>query len=299
MRAFVIKVSVFGMIAILCHFAAGYFMNGHTDSNYLRFLKHPNKGMIIGTSRTAQEICPDDLNLHPGLFNAGFSMMTSPYGEAYTAYIFRQLDTTRKDQTFVLCVDPWSLSSLFDTIGGTEIWTENDKMVAQTRSLMSPNWEYLIEQYAYGWGNIVLEHYRPTQGMVLHDNGWLEVQRQYDPVKAKVRQGGKLENYKKDVGSGRRPSPARWEALKNLIHQLQPLGKVMLIRIPCSPEFRAFEQQFWMDFDQRMLDLGKEEKVRYWNPEELNSVLPFNDGHHMNYVGAHQFSKLLDVELGR
>ncbi len=297
MKSFLIKLVVFGSIAVLSHIVAGYFMNGTTDSNYLRFLRYPNHGLIIGTSRAAQAICPDDMVQHSGLFNAGFSMLTSPYGPAYTKYILKQLDTTQRSQAFVLCVDPWSLSSAFDSITGEENWIENDKMVGETERLMNPNWEYLIEQYSYGWGNIILEHYRPTQGMILHDNGWLEVQRKFDPAKAKIRQGGKLENYKKDVGAGRRPSTARVESLRNLIRMLRPYGKVMLVRIPCSAEFRAFEQQFWQSFDQEMLSLGNTEKVQYWNPEELNRVLPFNDGHHMNYVGAHQFSKMVDRSL--
>ena len=66
MNRFAIKLLVFVVFAGLTHLIAGYHMNGHTDTNYLRFTPSGNKGLIMGNSRAAQAICPDDLSAHDG-----------------------------------------------------------------------------------------------------------------------------------------------------------------------------------------------------------------------------------------
>jgi hypothetical protein len=43
--------------------------------------------------------------------------------------------------------------------------------------------------------------------------------------------------------------------------------------------------------------LAQEEGVIFWSPKELNTELPFNDGHHMNIKGSHRFSGLLNQKI--
>ncbi len=297
MKGFLYKLLVFGAIALLTHVIAGYHMNGDTDTNYLRFTPNKNTGLILGNSRAAQAICPDDITSHEGLFNAGFSLNTSPYGEIYQAFLIKHINQENKNQFFVFCVDPWSLSSPVDSISGDDVRVERDKFVATTRSIAYPNWEFIIEQYPYGWGNIIKEHYRPTSGMHLHRNGWLEINRVYDDTRSSQRRALKIQSYRNDVFVNHHPSDYRKAVLRGMIREMSKLGKVMLVRIPTHPDFFELEHEFWPTFEQEMDKLSKDEEVFFWSPKELNEQLIFNDGHHMNYMSSHRFSGLLNEKI--
>jgi hypothetical protein len=299
MKQFLRKLLIFGTMALVSHIIAGYHMNGNTDTNYLRFTPQDNSGIIMGTSRAAQAICPEDILFHPGMFNAGFSMYTSPYGEVYFDYIKKQLNKEDRDQMFIFCVDPWALSSPIDSQTGVEILGEKNKMVGTTQTIGYPNWEFIIDQYSYGWGNIIKEHYRPTTGMYLHQDGWLEVNRPFDAHRSDQRRANKIRGYQKEVFVTHHPSNYRKLYLRQMIRGVKGLGKVLLVRIPVHPEFFELEETFWPSFEREMEQLAIEEAVTFWSPKELNDQLPFNDGHHMNREGSHRFSQLLNRELSR
>lgn len=297
MKGFLYKLLVFGSIALLTHVIAGYHMNGDTDTNYLRFTPSNNTGLILGNSRAAQAICPDDITIHKGLFNAGFSLTTSPYGEVYASYLKSQLNENGGEQLFIFCVDPWSLSAAKDSVTGAEIFSEETKFVSSTATISNPNWEFIIEQYAYGWGNIIREHYRPTSGMFLHNNGWLEVKRDYDEKRSAARRAEKLKGYKKEVFVSNHPSVVRKATLKGLIKDMKSRGNVLMVRIPIHPDFFEMEQAFWPSFESEMIEIAAEEGIAFWSPKELNEQLTFNDGHHMNYKSSHRFSELLNNQI--
>jgi hypothetical protein len=297
MITFIKKLSPFLLVAILTHGIAGFFMNGDTDTNYLRFTPIANSGLIIGTSRAAQAICPDDITIHPNLFNACFSMNASPYGPIYSDYIKKIIDTTQLEQLFILSVDPWALSSNFDSIVGSEKFTEENWMVSKTKYIMYPNFEFIIDQYGYGWGKIILEHYRPTSGMFLHNNGWLEVDRIYNEQKANQRRAGKLKNYSKELKANRQPSIQRLSAFIDLVKWLKNFGNIVIVRIPVHPEFYELEYRFWPSFNTVIDSVCQAQNIHYWHPDHLNTELPFNDGHHMNRSGSHRFSGFLNVYI--
>lgn len=297
MKGFLVKLFAFGFFALVTHVIAGYYMNGHTDTNYLRFTPNMNAGLIVGNSRAAQAICPYDIGSHAGLFNASFSLQTSPYGEAYYTYLMKQLNQKDEGQFFVVCVDPWSLSSAMNLETGEDVWIENNKFVATTVTLSDPNWEFIVDQYAYGWGNIILERYRPTSGMYLHKNGWLEVQREYNQARATKRRMDKLGGYKREVFIQNKPSKNRKVWLQKLIREMKSRGKVLMVRIPVHPDFFEMEQTFWPGFEKEMNDMASKEGVVFWSPRALNEELYFNDGHHMNYKSSHRFSQLLNQEI--
>ncbi len=297
MKGFLHKLLFFGAFAFITHVIAGYHMNGNTDTNYLRFTPSNNTGMILGNSRAAQAISPDDLKAHLGLFNAAFALNTSPYGEVYHRYIKKQLNEEARDQVFVFCVDPWSLSSPFDPQTGREGMVEESKFLATTTTIADPNWEFMIEQYAYGWGNIIREHYRPTSGMFLHSNGWLEVNREYDATRAEKRRANKLKGYKAEVFVSNRPSDYRKKELRKMLQEMKGYGKVMMVRLPVHPDFFEMEQAFWPSFESEMNEIAAQEGITFWSPKELNEQLTFNDGHHMNYKSSHRFSGLLNEKI--
>lgn len=297
MKGFLYKLLVFGAIALLTHVIAGYHMNGDTDTNYLRFTPNKNTGLILGNSRAAQAVCPDDITSHEGLFNAGFSLTTSPYGEGYYSYLKRQLNDSKGEQLFIFCVDPWSLSSAKDSVTGAEIFSEETKWVASTGSISYPNWEFMIEQYPYGWGNIIREHYRPTSGMFLHQNGWLEVKREYNELRAAKRRASKLSGYRKDVYVTNHPSASRKGTLRKIIQELKKKGRVMMVRIPVHLDFFEMEQAFWPSFESEMNEIAAKEGITFWSPKELNEQLTYNDGHHMNHKSSHMFSGLLNEKI--
>lgn len=297
MKSFLIKIAVFGLVAFICHLVAGLFMNGNTDPYYLKFTPHANTGLVVGTSRASQGICPSDLKNHPGLFNAAFTLNTSPFGPRYNRYLDKMMNKVDRNQHFIVCVDPWSLSSVIDSLSGLEKWGEDQNFVAKTNSISNPNWEYLIEQYAFGWGHIIKERWHPTQPMTVHDDGWLEVHKTYDAQVAQRKVRGKMENYKREALPNRHPSQARLQALQTLIERMRPYGQVLLVRIPCDPLFREMEDQFWPTFNTVLEEVAVKNNVTYCHPDSLNTRLPFHDGNHLHHSGAHLFSAFLDTQL--
>jgi hypothetical protein len=297
MKGFLYKLLVFGAFALLTHVIAGYHMNGDTDPNYMRLTPNTNTGLVIGTSRAAQAICPSDINDHIGMFNAAFSLYTSPYGEVYYNFVMKVLNQDRFDQFFVLCVDPWSLSICKGDNKGEDKWPELQRFLARSNFITYPNWSFILDQYDRGWGNIIMEHYRPTADMFLHQNGWLEVKRKYDASKSEKYRAGKLRNYRNEIYSLNKPSKERMIWLKKMIAELKKKGTVLMIRIPVHTDFFEMEHSFWPSFESEMYDVAMHEGITFWSPKELNEQLIFNDGHHMNYNSSHQFSRLLNQKI--
>ena len=299
MKGFLSKLMLFGGFAIITHVIAGYHMNGNTDPMYLRLTPQDNNGLILGTSRAAQAICPDDILCHKSIFNASFTLYTSPYGDVYFNYIKKQMNRESRDQVFVFCVDPWSLSTDVDSITEEEILVENKMLLATTQSISLPNWEFLIEQFAFGWGRIIREHYHPSSDKYLHKNGWLEVKRKVNKLVDDQNRANKIMVYKREAFESNHPSAYRMLVLKRMIQELRVYGKVIMVRLPVHPDFFELEKAFWPSFEDEMQQLAKDEGVFFWSPKELNVELPFNDGHHMNREGSHRFGRLLNEQLVR
>ena len=160
MRAFLYRTSIAVALAALVHVIAAFFADGRFDDHYLRFTGAPRSSLIIGTSRAAQCLLPDVMNpmldragAHGDLFNFAFTIAHSPFGPTYLDAIRGKLDANTKNGTFLVTVDPWSLSVNKDLSAATTVPPEKDRTLGQQWFYNgTPNFEYLLRHAPTGWG---------------------------------------------------------------------------------------------------------------------------------------------------
>ena len=140
------------LLVAIAHIVVAFFGDGKTDAYYLRLTTPKQKSLILGTSRAAQGIFPeefqdliDTFNFEGPLYNFAFTALNSPYGEHYFSAIQQKLDPAAKNGLFVLTVDPWSLSSLQSNTKNNLGGREADLFLGNLNCYTcNPNFEYLL-----------------------------------------------------------------------------------------------------------------------------------------------------------
>ena len=296
MKTFLIKLSLALLLAGILHLASSFFSGGKTDDFYVRFTTSPSPSLIIGSSRAAQGIQPDSLqswyadNGHATpLFNFAFTSQSSPFGETYYHAITKKLDATTGNGLFIIAVEPYTLGEVKDT---TPIEHKGQLYDAHWFNHY-PNWEYLINHYNYGWGRLALS----SAGIIknnntLHANGWLEVNVSVDAAAASARAANNILDRRNDIGKFNLSS-SRLEWLNRTISYLKDHGTVVIVRMPVSSEFYAFENELAPEFDQTIQEAANKHGVVYHDFNDMSGMLTFKDGHHMQLSSTAIFSGYL------
>ena len=151
MKAFLLKFSIFtGLYSLSC-FAIFSLADGSTDAFYVKFTTPKQSSLIIGSSRAAQGLIPNiivEKQADNKLYNYAFTIHT-PYGKAYYNSIEKKLDHQSKDGLFLVCVNPWTLSSMTKNSEDSLHIRELGSFIEETHFVhMKPNIEYLIESFA-------------------------------------------------------------------------------------------------------------------------------------------------------
>ena len=297
MNSFLRKIGIACALGLGLHLAAGYFCSGKTDAFYLRFTSPRQSSLIIGSSRAAQGFMPSVLKDSLGLdvFNFGFTMDNSPYGEVYNHAILEKLDPDSKDGVFILVVDPWTVSSTIDPKVGVEEFGEKDLVLGKMHFFnMNPNYEYLILDYSKGWGSNVLEYYgaHPSE-VTLHTDGWLEVVKPMDDASIKARTDAKLKHYREVALPGRVMSAKRLADLETLITTLDQHGDVYLVRPPVVDELLEIENQLSPDFDSAMQFMAEKTHAKYLSMLPFAKDITYTDGNHISRNSAQYATALL------
>lgn len=99
MKRFLVHTCLFLFILLASFFMVFSMADGTTDAFYNKFSSPKQASLIVGGSRVAQGIQPNIIDSVYGsnnIYNYGFTISGTPYGEAYYKSISRKLDRNPK-----------------------------------------------------------------------------------------------------------------------------------------------------------------------------------------------------------
>jgi len=263
---------------------------GMSDAYYKRFTTKGEHSLIVGTSRAAQGIVPSVINdrLHDvgfdlPIYDYGFDVEESPYGEIYFKSIKEKLGSNPKHNSlFIISVDPFSLSTErnMDSIH----YREENWNLDRIHHFYKPQYKYLII-------NCRPHNWFHNNNIKLHDDGWLEVKGiPMDSVAVNERICRKMESYSSFFIT---PSSYRIKWLKEIIKLFNANGTVYLCRIPMSNQILQWEHDNWPSFEQDMENISDELSVKYFSFVNDNSKYRTTDGNHLYKDDAALFTQAL------
>jgi hypothetical protein len=305
LRAFLVRLAGFGAVS-LCVWAActAAFFNGHTDDFYERIASPRQLSLILGTSRAAQGLVPEEIDARglgasTPLYNFAFASSISRYGRAYFEAIGRKLAAPPPGQrgVFLLEVSPLAISTVKGAAGA---WPEEDTFLAKLHSVsLAPNVEYPFYAQNRGY-NIIdrsVRRWRGRERLYLHADGWLEVTPgEEGRVEADVAQ--KLADYGATFGTSEY-SPERFAYLERTLGVLTPQGRAALVLVPIDPRLRALERNYMPDFEARMQGLVERSHATYVDLSDLDREVVTTDGNHLQRDSARRVSQELSSRLAR
>ena len=284
MKKFLFKLSFYVVAVIIVLLFLGTYADGNTDDNYRHFTGLRPSNMILGDSRGAQAVVPDilDEKIKGREFdNFSLNIADSPYGTIYFEAIRKKLNPETKDGIFIVTVDPWNVSVPKDS--------KNEKEYSENRSALAdmhfydkvPNYEYLLKHYPRSWFNIYREREAVGRSSTyLHKNGWMEVSVSIHPDTLKVREAGKIQQYRA-LASQQKISKYRIDALENIIRYLKNKGTVYMVRIPVSHGIMEIEKAYSPDFSEVMKTISKKNNIKFLDFASQGKHYIYTDGNHM------------------
>ena len=280
MKRFLFQLSLFSLLVLGAFFFVLSRADGTIDTFYLRFTTPQQESLIIGTSRAAQGLQPKVLNdvCQARLYNYAFTVSHSPFGETYFNSIKRKLKKGNTQGTFIVTVDPWSISSETADPNQAAEFRELDLCVANTKFVnANPNFAYLLN-------NLGGEYYKALSQKrsywLLHDDGWLQIDIGMDPLQVEERRRKKIDLYRSERLPQYQFSSVRFEYLKKTIELLNDHGQVFLVRMPVHPEMLELEREFMPDFNDRIGELSSMCKG-YLDMTPQGQKYEYTDCHHL------------------
>lgn len=262
------------------------------DNFYYRFTTEKAKSLILGTSRSAQGIKPTIINkiipkVDNKIINHSFAIGPSSYGPNYYKEIYNKLDTSSSNGTFILSVDPWSLTVTKtnindDTLDFFEV--KGKLFVGNLKSSSSnPNFEYLWEYWdnKYSVFENAYKHMINYHGILeLHEDGWLEVNINMDSTAIQGRILKSTNEYNEKAGT-LKLSNTRFSYLEKIITYLKNRGEIYLVRLPVSLGMAEIEKTYFPDFDYKIVELTKKYNIKYINFFKESGQYKTIDTHHL------------------
>jgi hypothetical protein len=266
------------------------FADGHADAFYLKFTSSKKTNLILGTSKAAQGIQPDILIsiCDDEFYNYAFAINSSPYGKVYLNSIKNKLYTSDTTQTFVLCVDTWSISAITINPNDTLNFRENNSYLSGiSNPNQKVNYQYLTNYFDESYYKIL----RRKSTAFLHDNGWLEVDLKEDSVSIARRTASTIKGYRDNIEEYNF-SPVRYSYLLKTIEYLDKYGKVYLVRLPVHPDLMSVENEIVQNFNAEIQSaINKSEG--YFDMSLYNSNFEYTDGVHLNKESGKEVSILI------
>lgn len=299
MKRFLTHIIIFSITFSIGCFLLILLADGSADESYLKFTSSKQESLIIGSSRAGQGLQPNILNETLGLtfYNYAFSIRNSPYGKPYFRSIKKKVDTKTTTGRFIVCVNPWTISSTTIDPEDNLHFREIGSAIDLTNFVsINPNVEYIVESYQQKNMNFILKKFRKGdyQTFFVHDDGWLEVVIESDMFPTKERTQNKINSYKDKLEneySG--VSLNRLQYLEKTIEFLKPKGKVYLLRIPVNNEMLEIENQLISDFDKKMESISESFNINYINEMPNRNQYEYTDGHHLTIDSGKRFSKVI------
>lgn len=269
-----------------------YLANGKSDPFYLRFTGEPQTNLILGTSRAAQGVLPDALKstLDKDFYNFSFTVAHSPFGPVYNRAIKSKLDTTQNNQIFIICVDPWSISSKCSDPNNCSLFRENDLCLGKIMSVNStPNLSYLRSQLK---PYQIFKPYVFNSNLILNHDGWLEVNIDMGENEKKIRLNNKIRSYENTFLPVYRYSELRVIYLLNLVKWLKNFGEVYLVRLPIHQDLYKIEVEFMTEF-QNNIEMVILASNGYFDMTEIENNFIYTDGNHLYKASGYEVSKMI------
>ena len=261
MKSFLTRTVIIGFllsISLLIVYSAVDFF-GFSDFAYKRVVSKEDGSLIVGTSRAAQALQPaimnpilSEFNYLP-VYNFAFTITDSPFGEVYFSAISKKLDsylTTSSARLFVVCVDPFSLSSIEEL---DEKGLRDEKgILSGIPGFSKPNYYYLVKNFKpKEWAEM-----RTYE--CLHDDGWLEIL--VDSTTIGRNKQERLALYRNYTVC---PSQERIAWLVRTIEFLRDKGVVFLCRLSTCSEMNEIEDGIWPGFDIDMKAVADRFDIKY------------------------------------
>jgi hypothetical protein len=294
-KTFILKIAAVSSFIVLLHAAMIPFVDG-TILIYFHKCSSPKQhSLIIGTSRASQSLMPsvfkDSLGID--ILNFAFNGTTSPYSKVYTHAIEEKLGDNSAKGTFILCVEPWSIGVLRESITGETKYPEEKNILSKLHFFNGyPNIEFIAQDYDKGWGNIAYTRWRKNSSITGHEDGWIEVMREIDSTEIVKRAKGKADGMRSSLPNFSF-SADRMNELKQLIAQLRKRGEVFLVRLPVSKSIFEIEEELNPTFDSLITSISNTYNSYYFNMQPLHEEMIFNDGHHINREYAPKCSSII------
>jgi hypothetical protein len=281
MRKFILQLSLFLLLVAITFTWMLFKADGYTDAFYVRFTTPKQNSLILGSSRAAQGVHPQVFAkiMNLDIFNYAFTIHHSPYGEEYLKSIKKKLNPESNDGTFIITVDPWSISSLTSNPNDSLKFRELNKCVSTTKIVdLNPNYDYLINNYVGRYYELI---FNKSSQMFLHDDGWLEVSISMDSLSNELRIKNKIKSYRLKNLPYFKFSSLRFKYLLKTINYLKNFGKVYLVQLPIHVEMEQIEEEFMPDFDSKIQELVPHTSG-YLNLTEFSDLFIYTDGNHLH-----------------
>ena len=219
-------------------------------------------------------------------------MLHSPFGEIYYNAIKEKLNKQTKNGLFIIAVDPWAISSIDSLKYARELKTE---LGSVSFFNMNPNYDYLANSYKKSMFSLLYDQFSNNSTMELHKDGWLEVKFEKDLEKFERSKFHKVKDYRLNNLPKFKLSNDRLFWLDKTINLLSSHGKVVLIRIPVSPEMLMIENTLCKDFDSIIRTRFRHFPFMNYTITESNYL--FIDGNHLFKESSKKFSEKLSADI--
>lgn len=284
MRAFLVKVLVAMVLALVLHAWAGTLADGRTDGNYLRLTSARQRSLIIGGSRAARGLHPDVIDRELGegfvegpMYNYAFDIGISPFGPAYLHAIEQKLDPGTRNGLFLIEVDAWMLVGPKNAPNIVDSFPENERALGVQHTFnMYPNYEYLLRHRQRGWGALLRKNKVWAE---LREDGRLAVLPDGSDGEEVKRQ--LIAEYRDHRAPASAYSTAREAYLERIVALLRKHGRVVLVRLPVAPELGVYEDRLAPDLNERMDALAMRYGATYLDLQYLLDSVRFDDGSHL------------------
>lgn len=306
MKKFLLALMLFTLPVCAGILALCFLADGKTDPYYLRFTTARQSSLILGTSRAAQGLQPavfdSIINRNNGkrFFNYSFSLLDSPFGPAYFESIRNKLDTVKRDGYFIVTVDPWGISVSDGTHGISAPFPESQEFIGITKNVnQHPNFGYLFRSFKEPLVNI-FHKWRKPPVMLLHPDGWLEINHVYDSGHAAKSLEEKLLIYRNSYLPRYKLSPQRLGYLNKTIRWLKNYGRVYLVRLPVHPQMLEIENKLMPQFNGIVSNVSSNNKVAYLDLSKTGNRFLFTDGNHLYKTsGAEVSARVANWIIGK
>lgn len=269
-----IALPIVGLLAFLTLFF------GNTDPFYLRFTSPKQQNLILGTSRAAQGLKPEIFHniLEKKFLNYSFTNAHTPFGPVYFESVKRK-HLKKKGGTFIITIDPWSLSSWTEVPNDFKNFRENTLCVGTTSNVdTNPNLEYLYKNFRDHYEHIILS---PRSKMILHQDGWLEMKGiNMDSAVVAKRIQEKVDTYMTTHLPDSKFSTLRLDYLIKTIEYLKSYGEVYLVRLPVHKDIMTIDNLLIPDFD-NIVKSAIKKSDGYLDLTSLNDSFIYTDGNHL------------------